>query len=62
MELKTENLKKEYGRKCVLDDFSYTFREGIYGLLGPNGAGKSTLMQTIRNTARTCLRNRNYML
>ncbi len=47
MELKTENLKKEYGRKCVLDDFSYTFREGIYGLLGPNGAGKSTLMGMI---------------
>ncbi|MBR7019461.1 MAG: ATP-binding cassette domain-containing protein [Lachnospiraceae bacterium] len=48
MKLIAENLTKEYRKgKKALDDFSYTFHEGIYGLLGPNGAGKSTLMGII---------------
>ena len=35
-------------RKIVLDDISYTFREGVsMGILGLNGAGKSTLMNII---------------
>lgn len=47
MELKLENISKEYKNTTALDDFSMTFSEGIYGLLGPNGAGKSTLMKLI---------------
>ena len=36
------------GRKIVLDNVSYTFREGVnMGILGLNGAGKSTLMRII---------------
>ncbi len=41
-------LKKSYGTKTVLENFSMKIEEGtIYGLLGPNGAGKSTLMRII---------------
>ena len=44
MELKYENITKNYRRKIALDNFNATLNEGIYALLGPNGAGKSTLM------------------
>lgn len=47
MELKIENLTKEYGTNRALDNFSFIFTEGVYGLLGPNGAGKSTMMNII---------------
>lgn len=47
MELKIENLKKNYGKKEALKGVSMTLSEGIYGLLGPNGAGKSTLMNIL---------------
>lgn len=47
MELKIENLAKDYGMNRAFNDFSYTFTEGVYGLLGPNGAGKSTMMNII---------------
>ena len=47
MELKIENLTKDYGTSRALEDFSFIFTEGVYGLLGPNGAGKSTLMNII---------------
>lgn len=37
-----------HGRKVVLDNVSYRFREGVnMGILGLNGAGKSTLMRII---------------
>ncbi|MBR5712739.1 MAG: ABC transporter ATP-binding protein [Lachnospiraceae bacterium] len=44
MNLEVKSVTKCYGKKTALEDFSYTFKPGIYGLLGPNGAGKSTLM------------------
>lgn len=47
MELKFENLRKDYGTKQALRGVSLTLNEGIYGLLGPNGAGKSTLMNIL---------------
>ncbi len=54
MELKLTNLTKRYGQKTALDDFTYTFHEGIYGILGANGAGKSTMMNLITdNVVRT---------
>ncbi len=41
--LRSENLKKQYGEKIVVDDISISVRQGeIVGLLGPNGAGKTT--------------------
>lgn len=47
MELKIQNLKKNYGTKQALKGVSIALSEGIYGLLGPNGAGKSTLMNIL---------------
>jgi lipopolysaccharide export system ATP-binding protein len=41
--LRAENLKKSYGRRCVVNDVSIVVNPGeIVGLLGPNGAGKTT--------------------
>ena len=43
-----DHIGKTYGRRYVLQDFSFTFEPGhIYAILGPNGSGKSTLMKTI---------------
>ncbi|MFO7684061.1 MAG: ATP-binding cassette domain-containing protein [Chloroflexota bacterium] len=48
MELRIENLSKQYGRNIWgLQDFSLHLGPGVLGLLGPNGAGKSTLMRMI---------------
>lgn len=46
--LKVQNVKKKYGDKWVIHDFSMELRKGeILGLLGPNGAGKTTIMKMI---------------
>lgn len=46
--LKVQNLVKNYGDFCAVDDLSFEVRESeIFGLLGPNGAGKSTTMNVI---------------
>lgn len=45
--LEIKNLVKKYGNKTALNNFTYTFQNGIYGLIGPNGAGKSTLMNIL---------------
>lgn len=46
--LKVQNLVKNYGDFCAVDDLSFSVDEGeIFGLLGPNGAGKSTTMNVI---------------
>ncbi len=45
--LKVNNLSKNFGKKIVLDNLTYSFEEGVYGLLGPNGAGKTTLMRCL---------------
>ncbi len=43
MRLSSENLIKQYGSKCVVNDVSVEVNTGeIVGLLGPNGAGKTT--------------------
>ena len=47
MELKIENLTKQYAGKTAVDNLSCTFTPGIVGLLGANGAGKSTLMRMV---------------
>lgn len=46
--LKVENVTKIYGKKTVLDNVSFSIKEGeIVGLVGPNGAGKTTVMKII---------------
>ena len=50
MNLSVSELTKTYGKRKVLDNFSFTFDCGIYGILGPNGAGKSTLMGLLTDT------------
>jgi len=47
MQLRTNNLTKNFGDKCAVDHVSLTFERGVYGLLGPNGAGKTTLMRML---------------
>ncbi|MEG1662587.1 MAG: ATP-binding cassette domain-containing protein, partial [Clostridia bacterium] len=50
--IETTHLKKCYGKKVVVDDVSFTLREGdIYGLIGKNGAGKTTLIRMILGLA-----------
>ncbi|MER5849572.1 ABC transporter ATP-binding protein [Streptomyces sp. NPDC002012] len=42
------NLRKQYGRKVVVDDISFEVEEGeVFGILGPNGAGKTTTVECI---------------
>lgn len=46
--LSVQNLVKNYGDFCAVDDLSFSVAEcEIFGLLGPNGAGKSTTMNVI---------------
>ena len=41
--LRSEGLVKKYGKRTVVNDVSFTVKQGeIVGLLGPNGAGKTT--------------------
>ncbi len=47
MLLEISNLKKTYGEKIAVNNFSAKLHEGVYGLLGANGAGKSTLMKIL---------------
>lgn len=47
MELQLQNLRKQYGTKCAVDNVSIHLESGVYGLLGANGAGKTTLMRMI---------------
>lgn len=43
MNLRAENLLKNYGKRTVVRDVSFNVEQGeIVGLLGPNGAGKTT--------------------
>jgi lipopolysaccharide export system ATP-binding protein len=43
VELRADNIVKQYGKRLVVKGVSFTVRQGeIVGLLGPNGAGKTT--------------------
>lgn len=46
--LKSENLVKVYGKRCVVNNVSIEIKQGeTVGLLGPNGAGKTTTFYMI---------------
>ncbi|KZE63993.1 bacitracin ABC transporter ATP-binding protein [Fictibacillus phosphorivorans] len=46
--LELKNLTKRMKNKTIVDDLSFSVREGeIFGLLGPNGAGKTTTIRMI---------------
>jgi gliding motility-associated transport system ATP-binding protein len=48
MDIKIENLSKQYGAQIAVDNISFEVKTGeILGFLGPNGAGKSTSMKMI---------------
>lgn len=47
MELKIENLTKDFGDFTAVDHLSLTMTNGVYGLLWINGAGKTTLMRML---------------
>ena len=43
LELRSEGLVKIYGKRMVVNNVSFSVKQGeIVGLLGPNGAGKTT--------------------
>ena len=52
MRLEIRHLRKSYGKKVALDDFSVAIDRGIYGILGANGAGKTTLMNILTDNVR----------
>ncbi|MDO5547074.1 MAG: ABC transporter ATP-binding protein [Eubacteriales bacterium] len=47
MELRINQLKKQYKNRTVVDNVSLCLSPGVYGLLGANGAGKTTLMRML---------------
>ena len=48
MEIKLEQVSKQYGKKMVFENLNETFASGkITGLVGDNGVGKSTLLRLI---------------
>ena len=48
MALVIKNLKKNFGRKEILHNFSYSFADrGIYAVTGESGIGKTTLLRII---------------
>lgn len=47
MEIKINNLTKEYDELVALDAINMQMKNGMFGLLGANGAGKSTLIKIL---------------
>ncbi|WP_343246293.1 ABC transporter ATP-binding protein [Diplocloster hominis] len=47
MELKIENLTKNYQDITAVKNVTYSMHHGVYGLLGANGAGKTTFMRML---------------
>lgn len=50
MQLRLDNIRKEFDGKVAVDNLSLEVPEGaIYGIIGPNGAGKTTTIRMIMN-------------
>ncbi len=48
------HIRKAYGEKVILSDFSYTFARGEkIGIIGPNGAGKTTFARMLQGLETT---------
>ena len=48
--LKCEHLKKKYRKKSVVDNLSFSVKQGeVFALLGSNGAGKTTTIKMLLN-------------
>lgn len=47
MNVKIENVSKQFKENKALDGVSLEIGEGVFGLLGENGAGKTTLMRIL---------------
>ena len=48
VQVRFENIVKYYGRTLVINDLSFTVKEGdFFSILGPTGAGKSTILKMI---------------
>lgn len=47
MELRIQNVTKQFADKTAVDDVTLTLTPGVWGLLGANGAGKTTLMRIV---------------
>lgn len=46
--IKVENLKKQYGKKVVLNHLNFEIPAGeTVAIVGPNGTGKTTLLETL---------------
>src|SRR5688572_28962654 len=46
--IEVKKVNKMYGNLKVLDDVSFSVKEGtIHGFVGPNGAGKSTILKIL---------------
>lgn len=43
------NISKCFGNNQIIENFNFSFKEGIYGLIGKNGSGKSTLLKILSN-------------
>lgn len=47
MELRLNNVSKEFAGVNAVNGVTYIMKKGVYGLLGINGAGKTTLMRML---------------
>ena len=46
--IEMDHVKKSFGEKCVIEDFSYIFlKNDRVGAIGPNGCGKTTLLNIL---------------
>lgn len=41
------NISVKYGRKEIINDFSFRFKDGLTVIIGKNGSGKSTILKAI---------------
>ena len=52
--LEVRNLKKSFGKLCVLEDISFNVEKGkVVAIIGPSGSGKSTLLRCLTQLERT---------